>query len=116
MGAMGHGPMEGVSTHVTISSSVAVYVAFLKVDGAIEDVHATTLQHARFYETDPWGPWIRGKKASTHVLQKSKRFIVASQRRRTSGQFIGASGNQFIGAVDQARTPIRRAGYIPRPR
>ena len=35
--------MEGVSTHVP--NSVTVYVAFLKVDGAIDDVHATTLQH-----------------------------------------------------------------------
>ena len=37
-----HGPMEGVSTHVV--SRVAVYVTVLKVDGAILDVHATTLQ------------------------------------------------------------------------
>ena len=68
----GHGPMEGVSTHV--ASSVAVYVAFLKVNSAIFDVHAATLQHVLAFmrlihgghgpkggvHMDQWGPWTNG--------------------------------------------------------
>ena len=48
--------VEGVSTHRV--SIVAVYVTVLKVDGAIDDCHATTLQHVLAFLRliHPWGP------------------------------------------------------------